>query len=221
MENIVLIITITEKSKSEKFISYFLENNVNLTLGRYGRGTATEDMLDYLGIGESEKCVLFSFATLEKSKDLLRGLETKMQMKKNGIGLSFTVPISSVGSLKALKVLVGEVSDKETEGYEVETENEVIVVITNRGYVDKVMDAAREAGAGGGTVVHARGTGLEHAEKFFGATIGAENEMIFIVTKTENRNKIMHAIKEEAGINTDAQSILFSLPVNEVAGLGE
>ena len=144
-----------------------------------------------------------------------------MQLKKIGVGLSFTVPISSVGSKKALKVLVGEVSETETEGYEVETENEVIVVITNRGYVDKVMDAAREAGAGGGTVIHARGTGLEQAEKFFGATIGAEKEMIFIVTKTANRNKIMQAIKTEAGINTDAQSILFSLPVNEVAGLGE
>jgi len=217
----VLIITIAEKNKSEKFISYFSENNVNLTLGRYGRGTASEEMLDYLGIGESEKCVLFSFSTHEKSKELLKGLETKMQMKKSGVGISFTVPISSVGSLKALKILVGDVSTKETEGYEVETENEVIVVITNRGYVDNVMEAARGAGAGGGTVVHARGTGLEHAEKFFGATIGAEKEMIFIVTKTENRNKIMQAIKEEAGINTDAQSILFSLPVNEVAGLGE
>lgn len=217
----MLIITIAEKSKSEKFISYFAENNVNLTLGRYGKGTASEEMLDYLGIGESEKCVLFSFSTLEKSKELLRGLETKMQMKKSGVGISFTVPISSVGSLKSLKVLVGDVSDKETEGYEVETKNEVIVVITNRGYVDKVMEAAREAGAGGGTVVHARGTGLEHAEKFFGTTIGAEKEMIFIVTKTEKRNEIMQAIKAEAGINTEAQSILFSLPVNEVAGLGE
>ena len=221
MENIVLIITIAEKSKSEKFISYFLENNVNLTLGRYGKGTASEEMLDYLGIGEKEKCVLFSFDTMERSKELLKGMERKMQMKKMGVGISFTVPISSVGSKKALKVLVGEVSETETEGYEVETENEVIVVITNRGYVDKVMDAAREAGAGGGTVIHARGTGLEQAEKFFGATIGAEKEMIFIVTKTANRNKIMQAIKTEAGINTDAQSILFSLPVNEVAGLGE
>ena len=36
-------------------------NNVNLTLGRFGRGTASEEMLDYLGIGDKEKCVLFSF----------------------------------------------------------------------------------------------------------------------------------------------------------------
>lgn len=221
MENIVLIVTIAEKNKSEKFISYFLEKKINLTLGRYGRGTASKEMLEYLGIGDKEKCILFSFDTMERSKQILKEMETKMQMKKTGVGLSFTVPLCSIGSKKALDVLVSECSEKETEGYEVETENEVIVVITNRGYVDKVMEAARQAGAGGGTVIHARGTGLEQAEKFFGATIGAEKEMIFIVTKTDNRNNIMQAVKENAGINTEAQSILFSLPVTDVAGFGE
>lgn len=218
MENIVLMITIAQRSKSEEYISYFLENQVNLTLGRYGRGTASREMLDYLGIGDKEKCILFSFLTLEKSKDLLKEMERKMQMRKMGVGISFTIPISSVSSKKALNLLVGEIAEKESEGYEVENEKEVIVVITNRGYVDQVMEAARRAGANGGTVVHARGTGIQQAEKFFGSTIGAEKEMIFIVTKTEKRNEIMKVIKEQAGINTDSQSVLFSLPVTDVAG---
>lgn len=221
IENVVMMVTIAEKNKSEEWISYFVENKVNLTLGRYGKGTANKEMLEYLGIGSSEKCVLFSFVTMEKSKILLKEMEKKMQLKKVGAGLSFTVPICSVGSKKSLDVLFGEISSEEGEGYEMETENEVIVVITNRGYVDKVMDVARAAGANGGTVVHARGTGREQADKFFGATIGAEKEMIFIVTKAEKRNEIMKAVKEEAGINTEAQSILFSLPITDVAGLIE
>lgn len=218
MENIVLMITIAQRGKSEEYISYFLENQVNLTLGRYGRGTASREMLDYLGVGDKEKCILFSFLTLEKSRGLLKEMEKKMQMRKMGVGISFIIPISSVSSKKALNLLVGEIVEKESEGYEVETEKEVIVVITNRGYVDQVMDAARSAGANGGTVMHARGTGIQQAEKFFGSTIGAEKEMIFIVTKTEKRNEIMKVIKEQAGINTDAQSVLFSLPVTDVAG---
>ena len=221
IENVVLMITIAEKNKSENYISYFAENDVNLTLGRYGRGTANQEMLDYLGIGSKEKCMLFSFLTMEKSKILLKEMEKKMQLKRIGVGLSFTIPISAVSSKKSLDLLFGKISNEEGEGYEMETENEVIVIITNRGYVDKVMDAARRAGANGGTVVHARGTGIGQAEKFFGATIGAEKEMVFIVTKTLKRNEIMKAIKAEAGVNTDAQSILFSLPITDVAGLIE
>lgn len=221
IENVVLMITIAEKKKSEEYISYFAENNINFTLGRYGKGTANQEMLDYLGIGYKEKCVLFSFLTMNKSKIILVNMEKKMHLKRMGEGIAFTIPISAIGSKKALDVLIGEVSNEEGEGYEMETENEVIVVITNRGYVDKVMDAARNAGANGGTVIHARGTGIEQAEKFFGTTVGAEKEMIFIVTKTEKRNSIIKAVKENAGITTDAQSILFSLPVSNIAGLTE
>ena len=218
MENIVLMVTIVERNKSEECISYFAENKINLTLGRYSRGTASKEMLDYLGIGSKEKCILFSFLTEEKSKILLREMEKKMQMRKIGVGISFTIPISSVSGKKSLSLLVGEISQEESEGYEVETENEVIVVITNRGYVDQVMEAARSAGANGGTVVHARGTGIEQAEKFFGSTIGAEKEMIFIVSKTNKRNDIMKSIRENAGVNTEAQSVIFSLPITDVAG---
>ncbi len=217
MENVVLMITIAEKNKSEDYISYFAQNKINLTLGRYGRGTASKEIMDYLGIGSKEKCVLFSFTSMQKSKIILKELEKKM--KKIGTGISFTVPISSVGSRKSLEILFGKISNEEGDGYEMETENELIVIITNRGYVDKVMEAAKSAGANGGTVVHARGTGIEQAEKFFGATIGAEKEMIFIVTKTENRNKIIKAVKEQAGINTEAQAVIFSLPVTDVVGI--
>lgn len=219
MENVVLMVTISEKNKSENYISYFAEKQINFTLGRYGRGTASKEMLDYLGIGSKEKCIMFSFLTMTKSKEILKEMEKKMQLKKVGVGLSFTVPISSIGGKKSLKVLFGEVSEEEGEGYSMETENEVIVVITNRGYVDQVMEAARGAGANGGTVVHARGTGTEAAEKFFGATIGAEKEMIFIVTNISKKVEIINAIKEHAGINSEAQSILFTLPVVDVAGL--
>lgn len=221
IENVVLMITIADKSKSEKYIEYFVENNINLTLGRYGRGTASKEMLEYLGIGNKEKCVLFSFVTLENSKSILKDMERKMQLLKIGEGISFTIPISSVSSKKALNILFGQIKPEEGDGYEVETQNELIVVITNRGYVDKVMEAARGAGANGGTVIHARGTGAEQADKFFGVTIGAEKEMIFIVTKVEKRNEIMKAVKEQAGIGTEAQSVLFSVPVTDVAGLIE
>ena len=81
------------------------------------------------------------------------------------------------------------------------------------------MDAAREKGAGGGTVLHAKGTGMEKAEQFLGVSIAAEKEMIFIVTKSKGKNDIMKAIMEKAGMDSKAKSIVFSLPVTSTAGL--
>ena len=103
---------------------------------------------------------------------------------------------------------------------DVNKDNEVIIVVANRGYVDLVMDAARGAGAKGGTVVHARGTGVEQSEKFFGITIGAEKEMIYIVTNKNSKQAIMKAIMEKAGPSTSAESIIFSIPVVDVVGIG-
>ena len=98
-------------------------------------------------------------------------------------------------------------------------ENELIIVILNEGYSDMVMDSAREAGATGGTSVHAKGTGTELAKKFFGVSLAAEKELIFILTAAETRKPIMKAIMEKAGMQTDAQALVFSLPVSDLAGL--
>ena len=68
------------------------------------------------------------------------------------------------------------------------TTHELIVVIAEHGYTNLIMDAAREAGAFGGTIIHAKGTGMEVAEKFMGVSLAAEKEVVFIVSKTEEKN---------------------------------
>ena len=82
-----------------------------------------------------------------------------------------------------------------------------------------MMDAARGAGAYGGTVLHAKGTGMEQAEKFLGVSLAAEKEIILIVAKKEQKNDIMKAVMEQAGMESKAKSIVFSLPVTDTAGL--
>lgn len=222
MENVVVAITIGERNKSEKYVDFFRQNGISLSLGMYGQGTASKQMLELLGIGNSEKFVIFSFMTVDKSKIVLKELEKIMHMKKIGVGISFTVPMGSIDGINTLNKLVSDIDvGKEGEGYEMETETQLLVIIANRGYTETVMDVARGAGAQGGTVVHARGTSTEDAEKFFGTLIGAEKEMIFIVTKKETTQNIMTAIKEQVGVNTPSGAISFSLPVCDTAGMIE
>ena len=98
-----------------------------------------------------------------------------------------------------------------------ESAHELIVAIYEKGYTDLVMNAAREAGAGGGTTIQAKGTGAD-AEKFFGITLAQEKEIVFIVSHVNKKKDIMRAIMQQAGPDSKAHALIFSLPVSETAG---
>lgn len=213
MLKLVLMITIVKRSNSEKVITFFNNNKVPMTLGRYGRGTATDEMKVYTGIDEKEKCVLFSLLSLPLAIDLSKKIKSNANIKSELY--SILVPISSVGGKDTMSYISGEIPKDQEFTIKYDYDSELIVVVANRGYVDMVMNVARRAGATGGTVIHARGTGVDSSEKFFGVTIGAEKEMIFVVAEKEKRNEIMKAIMTEAGEKSAAGSILFSLPAKQ------
>lgn len=96
---------------------------------------------------------------------------------------------------------------------------EVIVAIVNEGHSDKVMDAAREAGARGGTISHARGSGNKEIEKKYGIIITPQKEMLYILVSEAIRDQVMSAINKAVGIDTPGQGIVFSLPVDNISGL--
>ena len=89
----------------------------------------------------------------------------------------------------------------------------------NSGYFDQVMDAAKAAGASGGTLIHARSLGSKEAEKYLGITMQPEKELVLILAPQEKRHAIMERITAETGLNTEARGSCFSLPVNSVMGL--
>lgn len=97
---------------------------------------------------------------------------------------------------------------------------ELIMCIVNNGFSDSVMDAARKAGARGGTKINARGTANPDAEATFGITIHPEKELVLIIADEDIRDGILHAIYQKVGLNSPAQGIAFSLPVDETVGLG-
>ena len=214
------MVTITGRDQGERFSSMYKTENLPVILVTLGKGTASSEVLDYLGLEESDKIVLFTAVTGEVWKQVKKGMETKLNIDVPGTGISFIVPVSSMGGRKTLQfLLAGQEFEKEEEAVLKETEYELIIVVSNFGYTNMIMDAAREAGAGGGTVIHAKGTGMEKAEKFLGVSLAAEKEIIFIVARTEKKTEIMKAVMENAGLESKAKSIVFSLPVADTAGL--
>ena len=220
MGKLYLMTTIVDRKKEKRYFEFYKENDQNVMFSTLGMGTASSDILDYLGLESTEKVIIFSIQEEERWSYLKKQLQQKLKIDAPGEGIAFIIPLSSIGGKKTLQFLLERQDyQKEEESILKDTERELIVVIADQGNIELIMDAAREAGAYGGTVIHARGTGMEQAEKFMGVCLAAEKEMIFIVTKKEQKNSIMKAIMEKAGMESRAKSIVFSLPVTDTAGL--
>ena len=220
MSELYLMITITDRQLSRKFTDFFQECHLKVLWSALANGTATNTMLDYFGLEASEKVALFNIVTRERWIEARHGLRNRLNIDLLGSGVSFIVPLSSIGGKKQLSFLTQEqdfVKGEETTLKD--TAFELVVVVANQGYSSEVMTAAREAGAAGGTVIHAKGTGMQGAEQFLGVSLASEKEMILIVVKTELRNAIVRAVMDRAGLNSKARSIVFTLPVTSTAGL--
>ncbi len=220
MSTLYMMATISDRNQTRRFLAFYKEHGITMTLITFGRGTTSSDILDSFGLEAAEKAILFAFVTDSEWKQIKNGLQKQMKIDIPGSGIAFIVPISSIGGKKQLQFLTeGREFKKGEESTLKDTTYELLVVIANQGYTDMIMDAARGANAAGGTVIHAKGTGTEQAERFLGVSIAAEKEMIFMVTKREGKNAIMRAIIDKAGLKSKAGSIIFSLPVTETAGM--
>lgn len=220
MSELYMMVTITNRQLTRKFVECYKESGAQVGSVTVGMGTAANEILDYFGLDGMEKSILFHLVTDAAWRQIKAALRKKMQIDLPGMGIAFIIPVSSVGGKKALNYLTcGQEFVKGEESTLKETKNELLVVIANHGYTELVMDAAREVHAAGGTVIHAKGTGTENAQQFLGVTLVPEKEMLFIVVKSEQKNSIMRAIMEKAGLESKAQSIVFSLPVTDTAGM--
>lgn len=215
-----MILTILNRSYEKDYVDFFKQNGIVHMTQMLGHGTASKSILDYLGIEKNEKIVMETVVAAGKVDSLFSGLVSRMGINLPGTGVAMSIPVESIAGSSSMKYL--------TEGQEAQAAEEVkmkeavyslITVIAEKGCSDMVMDAAREAGAKGGTVVHAKGTGKESETKFFGMSISPEKEMIYIATRKSEKGDIMRAIMEKAGPQTDAKAVVFSLPVEDIVGL--
>lgn len=218
---LVFMVTIISRGKGEEIVKMFVDHGITFNMLSLAKGTANSAILDYFGLGETEKEILFSTMPLETSEILLNKIHEETNMKKPGYGVAFTLPIGCICGFQAAKQLSGLSKAEGGKCMGQTFDHDLIIAIANRGFSEEVMDAARSAKATGGTVINARGLGVKEAEKFFGITIQPEKELIMIITQHESRQCIMEAIASKAGIQTDAKAIVFSLPVNGVIGLAD
>ncbi|GMO15736.1 MAG: hypothetical protein LBG79_04160 [Spirochaetaceae bacterium] len=231
-----LVFLIVDWNKIKEISAIFNHVNVRFHFVAKGEGTANSEILDMLGIGKSEKAVVLCLEQKKMVPALLECVREKMRLYMPGAGIGFSIPISGINApiVKVFKesveknmVTLGlnkEENKIQTEG-EIMTDKteqpkcDLIVAILNQGYSEEFMSVARKAGAGGGTVISARGLMHRGPVKFFGISVQDEKEIIIILSKREKMQPIMEAVSESFGITSKAEGIVFSLPAENITGI--
>lgn len=96
IKKLKLLVTIVDRSKALFYLDILEQFEINMQTVVYGKGTAGSEMLNYLGLAESEKAVIFSFVREDNIKKVLETLTEKFEKVKNGKGIAYTIPLKSI-----------------------------------------------------------------------------------------------------------------------------
>ncbi|MDD4124778.1 MAG: hypothetical protein PHW77_03510 [Eubacteriales bacterium] len=212
------LIAVTVRVKAKEFTDLYKKHSIPETIYINGRGTATKEILNIMGIEASERVIIAAAADRLKTIKIFKEAKKLLYINIPGNGILVSVPIKSIGGAKTLNYLTNNQTTDKTKP-RLSFKHELIIVIMNHGFSERIMEVARTAGACGGTILSAKGTGSKCTEKFFGITIAEDKEALLIVSSTENRTSIMNALMKTSSENTKFGAVAFSLPVTQVAGI--
>ena len=208
-----LLFVITDSEKKLKLLTNEFSLPFNTVM--HGEGTASQGILDFLGLTKTEKIVLTSIIPDVYEKEVLGYIKKEMKIKEIGKGVAFTTPLSS--SPKYIREVF-----KDKKGAIMENKNKyhLLLTIVIEGYAEKVMAVAKKNGANGGTLLKGREFGTK-GFKFFNVQVEPEKDILLIVCREEEKNKIMEGILEKFGANTEARGMVLSLPIDNSIGISE
>lgn len=219
------LIVITSPKLSKTSSDVFAELGVPLFCKSVAVGTASSEMMDIIGLGSPEKRLFMSVLPKDFADVVLKRFRKILLPGSVNSGIAFTLPLS--GMSKYLSYVYDnkkqDIPKNEKRKGEIgmETKFSLVAVIANQGYSEEVMNAARGAGARGGTVIHSRMISNEAAEAISKLDVQDEKEIILIVSPDENKLAIMQAVSTKCGTHSDAKGVVLSLPIDSVAGIGE
>lgn len=223
------LMCLISSDKDDKSIKpLYSKYNMPFNFTIYGEGTASSSLLEYFGLEKVKKYIYFSLIDQKERTNILQDIKENLKLEKEGNGICFTIPLSS-----STKHILNKINDKENtmdqklkEENQVEKDNKkeyhLIVTIITEGYAETVMNTAKNAGAGGGTLINGRSLYQDKSKNMFlGFSIEPEKDVILIVADTSIKNNIMDAIVQKTGLKTKGGAIVFSLPISDAVGLYE
>ena len=216
------MVTIVDRGKGDRVVDLCRARHVAVQLVMLGHGTASAEVMDYLGLDEPEKDIVLSLVPGALVAPLLADLTLALGFSRPGKGIAFTVPLTGISAAANRQTDGGRVRAEINVKEVLMTENnqfELIISVVEHGMADDVMAAAKTAGARGGTVARARGLSSEEAEKFLHITIQPEKDVVLILTAAAQKQSIVRpSATRRSPVRGTAASCL-ACPVSDVTGL--
>lgn len=211
------LLAVVDRETEPRLEAIFNSAGTVVGLSQFASGTAGSDVLNRFGLAKTEKRIVLTIASKAQQRMIFQMARKILYLDIPGNGILAAIPIKAVAGRQTLAYL----TDSEITGGvpSMEFEYELIVVVLNAGFSAVAMDAAREAGAGGGTILHAKGTSSMRGEKFFNMRFADEKDMIYIVAHKSEKAAVMKALNENVGPSSEACGICFTLPISSVMGL--
>ncbi len=224
LEKLGLVITVVNDGQAASIVNLLHGVNSAVSFITHGEGTARNDLYDVLGFGEQKKQIIFSTIKRRDWTSLASLLDERFSVSMAAKGIALMLDINAVAGVSTYKFLTDRrIEPKEAERGISKMENakeyEAIFAIVNNGCTDLVMNAAKRAGARGGTIINARGTGNKDIEKFYGVVITPEKQIVMILVEKEIRDAVLTQITADVNIHSKGQGIAFSMPVDGVVGI--
>ena len=223
-----LLVGIINKEDEQRFTDIVNEYATAVHFSGLGHGTARSSYMTYFGFNEIEKCITMSLIPGSSEHTILSAIGHGLKLYLVGRGIAFTLPLSGISSIINDAVLSGvDKTDKPStkrapisKKKEKERMHELVIAVVNSKYTDIAIDAARAAGATGATIFNTRSVNNAKAEQSIGTTLRQDTDSIFFLTSLEYKAKIMEAVRDVAGLKTDGGAVIFSLPVDDLVGIG-
>lgn len=220
-QTIKTLFIIIDRGKAEKITDILKEHDVNLQIVCLGEGTAPPNLRSLLGL-EQEKDVIISLVPSEKVSELMSDIKIRTKYDKAGKGIMFTLSLTGFNALIFKLVMNRDIvleNIKREVNMEAKSDKELIITIVSRGNADLAMEAAKQEGATGGTMIRGRGMGINDVEQLLMIKIQPEKDILLIVTEKSDKKAIMQSICNTVFEKTGERAFSFSLPIDELAGI--
>jgi len=219
LAEVKLLCVIINRKKIKKIEKSYRRHRVIPTIACLAEGTADSDILDCLGLGESDKEVVISLIHNSEVPELFQTLKEDLSFKKPGKGIAFTIPAE--GLMLSWPGCDREAVRKEFAKMSEENDYVLTITVVVRGYAETVMEHAKAAGATGGTIIHSRSLAEPGDSKFLGISLQDEMDILAILVKKDMKEKIIHAVKECLDQEEESHGMLLELPVDNVVGMAK
>ncbi|WP_425539927.1 P-II family nitrogen regulator [Microaceticoccus formicicus] len=209
----IALFVIVDRHKASGVLEFMKKLGVTGGTILQGYGTVKSGLLSFLELNEDKKEILMMIVNKKLEDMLIDKLLEKYKLHKKNHGIAFSIDVyRMLGS--HIERVSGDMDNTNRE-----IKYEAVFVIVENGKGDFVVEAAQKAGAKGATIVHGRGSGIHETDNIFGLVIEPEKEIVIMLIKREDVDRVTKSVREAIDIEKPGQGIMFIIDVNRTAGI--